>query len=141
MIGQQVGYDPFGTAVTYPVEGPQNPNVALDEDREIEATIHLQYSPLGESNTDANVGTLALNLTLVANGGEILGSQTVEEDAPIDEGWVPFEFAFPPRIDHVERGSLEAEVNADATTTGYVFGYEGDHASSIALPVSPGAPS
>lgn len=126
----------LATEDVYPAEAPLSPSVTIDDTEEIEGTIYVN---MGTLTTAAGAGVARFNLSLYANGGQLLGAGSTSH-VVTPGGYVPLEFSFPARLDTVEAGTLRAEFRPEAAMNTYVIGYEGDHASHVSIPVEPTLP-
>lgn len=131
----------------YPARPAQPVTIDLREDDPITATIYVRdyREPVaddprgGEFRQDAgSPNRMELNLTLYANGDQILAQGTTSRTIVGETGYTPFPFILESRLDHVDAGTLRAVVRPETATSGFAIGYEGEHASLVALPVEEG---
>lgn len=115
----------LGTSDTFPADTPANSVLVLDPTRDITSTIYVQ--------TDvAPASQLTLRLTLTA-GGQTIATGTSQVLASSDT-WTAATFTLDHAATVIQAGALSATVTLEQGASGYVFGYDGDHASRISLP-------
>ncbi|HLE95894.1 MAG TPA: S8 family serine peptidase, partial [Candidatus Thermoplasmatota archaeon] len=116
----------LGPVDDYPVD-PSHAGVLLDAAEPVTGRVYVRLG----AGSPTGVGLLDLNLTVLA-GSTVVAAGTVSQ-LVTSSGFVPFDFSLPVQAALVPADTLHAVVRAESGTNQYIFGYEGDHASRIAL--------
>ena len=139
----------LGVTVLAPVDDypTQNGGLRLDPAGTVDATLFVKFTASGP--TVGGVGTTvargppaaATFRVSLLSGQHVLASGAAEVlSVPGADLWHQVDVSFPAKAADVAAGTLVLRVSVDRATAGYVFGFEGDHASRVQVPVLAGAP-